>query len=280
MHPSSLMRGSFSPQYTTDFQTDRILPVMKFPLLLAALMAAAPAFADELSDSQNAVQRTDRAGQKAQGKVEMLDDKAQAIQAKYRQLKAEKEQLALYNRQMEIIVASQNEELASMDRQIAEIEKTERGVLPLMSRMVDSLEQFVDLDTPFLPQERQARVALLKDLLTRADVTVSEKFRRVLEAYQVEVDYGRNIEAYRGQENNVSYDFLRVGRLALYRISNDGEQAWLWHKGKNDWVALDSGYMRDLRQALKVAQQTAAPELMILPMATPASLKETSGDAS
>ncbi|MAD45970.1 MAG: hypothetical protein CMI02_10210 [Oceanospirillaceae bacterium] len=245
---------------------------MKLPLIITALLVTATAFADELTDSQAAIKRTDNAGQQSQAKIEKLDDKALSLQAEFRQLKAEKEQLALYNRQMESIVDSQNQELASLDRQIAEIEQTERGVLPLMSRMVDSLEQFVRLDTPFLPQERSARVALLKDLLTRADVTVSEKFRRVLEAYQVEVDYGRNIEAYRGQENNISYDFLRIGRLALYRISNDGEQAWLWHKGKGEWLALDSGYLRDLRQALKVAQQTSAPELLVVPMATPASL--------
>jgi len=89
----------------------------------------------------------------------------------------------------------------------------------------------------------------------------------------VEVDYGRNIEAYRGQMDNISYDFLRVGRLALYRISNDGQHAWLWHKGESQWLALDDGYMRDLRKALKVAQQIAAPELMVLPLPTQASLK-------
>src|SRR5690554_7619755 len=79
---------------------------------------------------------------------------------------------------------------------------------------------------------------MFDDLLLQADVTVSEKFRRVLEAYQIEVDYGRNIEAYRAKQDNISYDFLRVGRLALYRLSNDGQQAWLWHPNK-EWIALE-----------------------------------------
>jgi len=250
---------------------------MKFPLFISALLIGSAASADNLTDSQQTIRKADQAGQNAQAKVEKLDDKTMSLHAEYRSLKAETEQLALYNRQMETIVASQNKELQSLDRQITEIEKTERGILPLMSRMVDSLDEFVSLDVPFLTQEREARIALLKDLLTRADVTISEKFRRVLEAYQVEVDYGRNIEAYRGKFDNVSYEFLRIGRLALYRISNDGEQAWLWHKGKNDWVELDSGYMRDLRQALKVARQTSAPELLVIPLATPASV---AGDAS
>ncbi|MBU2040181.1 MAG: DUF3450 domain-containing protein [Gammaproteobacteria bacterium] len=228
---------------------------------------------DTLTSAQQQISATDNSGRNSQHKVEKLDDQTQLLLNEYRQLRAETEQLALYNRQMAAIVYNQDKELESLARQITEIERTERGILPLMSRMLDSLEQFVALDTPFLPQERGARIALLKDLLTRADVTVSEKFRRVLEAYQVEVDYGRNIEAYRGQMDNISYDFLRVGRLALYRISNDGQHAWLWHKGQGNWLALDDGYMRDLRKALKVAQQIAAPELMVLPLPTQASLE-------
>lgn len=79
------------------------------------------------------------------------------------------------------------------------------------------------------------------------------------------MDYGRNIEAYRGQIDRVSFDFLRVGRVALYRIANDGSEAWLW-SSTGDWLVLDASYLRDLRKALKVAQQVAAPELLVLPM--------------
>lgn len=256
--------------------------VMRIPLILASLLIAPAVTAEPLTQGQNTIQAVDQAGQKSQQQVEKLDDQAQDVYAQYRQIKADAEQLALYNRQMEAIVASQENELASLARQIGEIERTERGILPLMSRMVDSLQQFVDLDTPFLPQERGARIALLKDLLTRADVTTSEKFRRVLEAYQVEVDYGRNIEAYRGQQDGVSYDFLRIGRLALYRLSNDGNAAWVWHPAHKDWLALDDSYLRDLRKALKVAQQVAAPELLVVPLPTPASLQQagTEGAAS
>lgn len=226
--------------------------------------------AEPLTQAQGAIAATDKAGQASQQKIGRLDDQSQALLNEYRQIKAETDQLSLYNKQMTRIVENQEAELASLDRQIGEIERTERGILPLMSRMLDNLSQFIQLDTPFLPKERAARVELLRDMMTRADVTISEKFRRVLEAYQVEVDYGRNIEAYRGQQNNVSYDFLRVGRVALYRLANDGQQAWVWNAESRDWHALNADYLRDLRKALKVAQQVAAPELLKIPMPTPA----------
>ena len=238
-----------------------------FASFIISLMAL-PSFsvAETLSASEKAIANADAAGRASQKKVEGLDDESQRLLNEYRQLKAETDQLRLYNEQMSRIVANQEQELSSLDRQISEIERTEQGVLPLMLRMLDNLESFVELDTPFLPNERESRVALLKDMMSRADVTTSEKFRRVLEAYQVEVDYGRNIEAYRGQLNNVAYDFLRIGRVALYRLSNDGTEAWIWDRNTRDWNTLDAAYQQDLRKALKVAQQTAAPELLTLPM--------------
>ena len=238
-----------------------------FASFIISLMAL-PSFsaAETLSESEKAIASADAAGRASQKKVEGLDDESQRLLNEYRQLKAETDQLRLYNEQMSRIVANQEQELSSLDRQISEIERTEQGVLPLMLRMLDNLESFVELDTPFLPNERESRVALLKDMMSRADVTTSEKFRRVLEAYQVEVDYGRNIEAYRGQLNNVAYDFLRIGRVALYRLSNNGTEAWIWDRNTRDWNTLDAAYQQDLRKALKVAQQTAAPELLTLPM--------------
>ena len=238
----------------------RLLATLVLPLSISFAQA------DSLAPAQQTVQRTDAAGIASQQRIDSLDDKGLELLSQYRQVKAETEQLALYNKQMTEITRNQERELASLAQQIKEIERTERGILPLMSRMLESLEHFVALDLPFLKEERAARLALLKDMLVRADVTVSEKFRRILEAYQIEVEYGRSIEAYRSKEDNVSYDFLRVGRTALYRISNDGGSAWLWHKGQ--WQALDKGYLRDLRQAMKVAQQTTAPELLILPLPT------------
>lgn len=241
-------------------------------VLASASVMPSALHADALQQSQDTIASSQKQGQQSQQRVNTLDDKTQTLLGEYRQVKADTDQLALYNAQMERIVANQDEELSSLDRQIEEIENTERGILPLMSRMVDNLEQFVTLDVPFLPQERRSRIALLRDLLVRADVTLSEKFRRVLEAYQVELDYGRNIEAYRDQQDQVTYDFLRIGRTALYRLSNDGQQAWIWHPTQNDWLSLDDSYLRGLRKALKVAQQVAAPELLNLPLPTPHSL--------
>jgi hypothetical protein len=104
-------------------------------------------------------------------------------------------------------------------------------------------------------------------------VTSAEKFRRVLEAYQVEGDYGRTIEAYRanlsidGVERPV--DFLRLGRIALFYQTLDGSQTGMLNQESNSWEELPDEYDLPVRDGLRVARKEAAPNLLALPVPAP-----------
>ena len=101
--------------------------------------------------------------------------------------------------------------MQALSDSISNVALIERQIVPLMTRMVDALENFVQLDTPFLMKERTERVARLREMMERSDVTAAEKFRRVIEGYQIENDYGRTIEAYKGTTeingNQLEVDF-------------------------------------------------------------------------
>lgn len=210
----------------------------------------------------------------SQNKVNVLDDDYQALLQDYRATHGEIDQLQLYNKQMSAIVENQQAEVIKIDQQIRDIEFTEQGILPLMSQMLDSLEQFNQLDLPFLKKERDTRLSKLRHLMTRADITISEKYRRVLEAFQIEVEYGRTLETYREKaDDNIIYDYLRIGRTALYRLTLSADTAWVWNNTLSDWVTLDSSLVRDVRKAQDVARQTAAPEILVLPLFTPTAIK-------
>ena len=103
--------------------------------------------------------------------------------------------------------------------------------------------------------------------MDRADVTNAEKYRRIVEAYQIENDYGRTIEAYRGTlDNGKTVDFLRVGRIALVYQTLDGEETGVWDQGAQDWVELDDSYRTSIKQGLKIARKQSAPDLIELPL--------------
>jgi len=138
--------------------------------------------------------------------------------------------------------------------------------LPLMLRMVQGLESVVAEDLPFLQQERKDRVDGIKRLMSDPSTSNADKFKRILEAYQIEAEYGRTLGAERTQIDQRTVDVLRVGRTALYYLSTDGSQAGWWDAAARQWQTLDSEHITPIRRGLRMARETLAPDLLQLPM--------------
>lgn len=241
--------------------------------LVSGLGLVANAAEDTLQNGRTEIGKDAVRAARSQQKVDQLDDAYQGLLLDFRATHGEIDQLKLYNQQMSAIIENQSAEINKIDQQIRDIEFTEQGILPLMSQMLDSLEQFTQLDLPFLQKERAIRLSKLRQLMTRADITISEKYRRVLEAFQIEVEYGRTLETYREKADDlIVYDYLRIGRTALYRLTLTADTAWIWDKTTKQWHRLDSSLLRDVRKAQDVARQTAAPELLTLPIASPSAV--------
>ena len=214
----------------------------------------------------------DQEARDSQARIDKLDDQTQRMLGEYRRALADTESYELYAKQLSAQIASQNEELAEIDRQLGEVDTTSREVLPLMIRMLDTLAQFVALDLPFLPEERANRVALLQQMMSRADVAISEKYRRILEAYQVELDYGRTLEAYEGKLGSGAdartVQFLRVGRVTLLYQTLDGRETGYWDAAAKQWV-VDDRYRHGFKDGIAVAKKQRAPEMLIVPVPAP-----------
>lgn len=213
-------------------------------------------------------------GQAAQQRVDRLSDEADKLLREYRQVTKVVDGLEVYNGLLQKQVDAQVAEMDQLRDSIGQVALIERQIVPLMVRMIDALDAFVALDVPFLATERQERVARLRALLERADVSAAEKFRKVLEAYQVENDYGRTIEAYKGSLEvagaSREVDFLRVGRVGLYYQSVGGIHSGAWDQAARQWVELSAEqYKNPLATGLRIARKQVAPDLLTLPVAAP-----------
>ncbi len=206
----------------------------------------------------------------SQRRIDQLDDAARNALENYRQANQQISQLAEYNSRMAKVVAQQQQELSSLHKQLGSIEHTQAEMRPLISRMVDTLEQFVAVDMPFLLDERQQRVARLQDLLVDPDVSVAELYRRVLEAYQIESDYGRTLEAWRGElvqaDDSRVVEFLRLGRLMLFYQTLDAQEQGYWDTATQRWQPLPNGYRRTLEQGMAIARTEQVPVMLRLPL--------------
>ena len=207
-----------------------------------------------------------------QGQIDQLNDQTQALQGKYRTALQQIETLRVYNRQLDQLIRSQDLEMASMQRQIDSVVDVERGIRPLMEDMIDALEQFVALDVPFLAEERTARVVKLRELAGRADVSVGEVYRRIMEAWQIENDYGRAVDEYRGTievgGETKTVDFLKIGRVVFMYVTLDGSEAGVWNQEAQAWQPADE-FSASVRQALKMARKQSAFDLVTLPVPAP-----------
>jgi hypothetical protein len=216
------------------------------------------------------------AGAEVQKEIDTISDDIDTLAAEYRAALQTTRALKVYNAQLESLLVSQRREIESLTTQVDEVTIVGRRVLPLMVRMIDGLETFVALDVPFLPAERQARVADLRAMMDRADVTIAEKYRRILEAYQIENEYGRTIEAYRGKledgDTARTVDFLRVGRNVLLYQTLDGRESGAWDAKTGAWTEV-SGYRIPIQQGIRMARKQVAPDLIRVPMPAPEAVR-------
>ena len=178
-------------------------------------------------------------GASNQEQLNKIDDETKLLEFDYKDTIKEYENLKLYNDQLQRIITSQEEEIQSILDQIDELDNININMIPIMLKMIDALDKFVTLDIPFLLTERTERVDNLKSIMDRGDISTSEKFRKVTEAYQIESDYGRTIEAYRSEVEfdgeTFNADFLRVGRVSLAFVTSSGDKAGFWNNSTARW---------------------------------------------
>jgi hypothetical protein len=212
----------------------------------------------------------------SQKRINDLDDQTKEMLQKYNLLVAETASMNNYSDQLQLQVKDQNEAIASYNRQLVDIENTAREVMPMMQRMLDQIDRFIELDMPFLLENRRERMQKLKDVMTKSDVAISEKYRRVVEAYQIELDFGRTIEAYEakltGDPAGRTVRFLRIGRVGLLYQTMDGQETGYWDRDKKAWV-VDNSYRAAVKQGFAVALKQGAPELLVAPVPAPQDAK-------
>ena len=253
---------------------DRAVTWLRFPaIVLIACYAPtvvaqnAEALLDSTIDEQASV---GDASQQSQLRIAQLAGESNEYFADYRVALQQLDRLRVYNANLEQLVNDQEEEKVSINAQLNDFGTVEQGIVPLMYDMIETLKTFVELDMPFSVIERRDRVNRLEDNMERSDLTVSEKYRQIMEAYQIETGYGRTIEAYTGSLNidgeDRKVDLLRVGRILLAYQTPDRSRVGFWDTTSRAWTALDDSFGRSITEGLRIARKQAAPALLDLPI--------------
>jgi len=209
--------------------------------------------------------------QKTQKQEDGWADEKASLTAKLKEKIQQRELLTKQQERLRKQIMLMQERVVESKRRVAEVERIRLGMRGFLDETFLRLKEQIDSEfLPFLTDERQGRLSRLEKLLIDDSVSTAEKFRRLMEALQIEADYGRNMEIVRepvqlGQEILVM-DVLRIGRLSLFSRTPDGTRIAVFDQSSGNWQPLPESYGRSLRQAIEVANKTRPVEIVSLPL--------------
>lgn len=252
----------------------RPLKALTLSVAAAAVMAVGSVHAAEVQDVLKAGANKVDAAKKQQLEIDRIAEQTDDLLQSFKQVNKQIEGLKVYNAQLERQIVSQKRMMSELQESIENATLIERQIGPLMVRMLDSLENFIKLDLPFESADRLEAVARLRDNLDSAAFSAAEKFRQILELYDIESEYSRTIGAGTAIENidgaELEVNVLRVGRIAYMYQSKDKSQTGVWNSQTGAWEELSSGdYRRAVDSALRIAQKLAPQDVLELPVKAP-----------
>lgn len=227
----------------------------------------------------------------SQQTINRLDAETRQMRDEYWTLLARQQQLARREQALTADLKRQAETLKTLRRQLRRV-PPDADLDAFLRQLLEALEAFVRADLPFQRAARLKRVEQLGLLLERPDATPAERLRQILLAYQQELDYGRDIEAYDGEligdlaataadgtpESEVAGEqdrqagerpwvtYLRYGRVALVYQHLDGERGGWWDREAGGWRPLQPALNREVRRAIRIARKQMPPDLVLAPL--------------
>ena len=254
--------------------THRLKSVLMASLVVSSAFCTVATQANTLEAILKVGEEKTAAAKQSQAKIDRLAEEARDLLSDYKTVMKQVDGLKVYNARLQRQITNQERRIADIDESISEVTVIQRQMMPLVIRMIDGLEQFIQLDVPFYFDERMKRVEFLRDNVDRSDLSVAEKFRQVLEAYKIELDYGRGVETYSDtiEVNGVvrEVDVLKVGRVSLVYQTTDREESGVWNASTQSWDPLPSGdYATAIRKGIRIAKKELTMDLLNMPVAAP-----------
>ncbi len=216
--------------------------------------------------------------QATQATREKWDAQRQKLAEEYDRLKAENEQLAFANKNLSQQLGELEKLTQDLAREKEETLRIRTELAPFLKEQLERLKSLVAADAPFLSRERKDRLVRLAVILDDPEITIAEKYRKMMEALFVEAEYGNTVEVYREKivvdGTQVLADIFRMGRVALFFLALDRESAGLFDVANNQWHTLDKTRVPAIEAVVEMAGKHRPMEVVTLPIGAIAPEKE------
>ncbi|MAR95559.1 MAG: hypothetical protein CMD46_04300 [Gammaproteobacteria bacterium] len=203
----------------------------------------------------------------SQDNIDQTERQTDKIVNEWKVVSKQVEGLKLYNAQKRIQIQAQLDLMDKLDEQLVQVVVMQRQIPPLAGKMLDTLETFIKLDTPFRAEERRARVDLVRSSMSKPKVTASEQVRQVLEAYNIEAEYGRKIDTYEDKlADGTVVNILVIGRIGMFYQTKDERTSGRWDNETGQWEKLPGSYRKPIRDGIRMAKKLAPIDMLLMPV--------------
>ncbi|MEO1040460.1 MAG: DUF3450 domain-containing protein [Pseudomonadota bacterium] len=240
---------------------------------VAALATAGAAYGQQQLDQALQIARqSTQEGARTQEQIDDIADQASNLERQYIAQQEVIEGQRVFVEQQRVFLQSQENELRELNSQLERVGSIERDLTPMILEMFVRLQDFVEQDLPFQLEARRDRLANIEETLGNAQVPPAEKYRLILNAYEIESASGRSLRSY---SEEVIRDgdpqearILQVGRVALIRRFPDGSME-MQTKANPEWRSVPGSFSSSVQRALRIADEVTTPEVFVAPLPGP-----------
>lgn len=254
----------------------RLTNTMRFGLLFLAgvflpAMVPSSGWAANTADTvRKTVDQSIAVHRNTQKEMEKWEKERVKLAAEYDALKQRLDLLETENAALMQDADAQRSRLERLQAEQTAGLKIQEEMLPFLENVYQGLEHRIQSDPPFLFEERRDRLKKLSDTLAAMDISIAEKYRKTMEALFIEAEYGNTIEVTRDRIDlageNILADQFRLGRISLFALTLDQQQAAVFDVARNRWAPLDSAYLAAVSAAVDIARKQRTVEMLSLPI--------------
>jgi len=245
----------------------------KYAVFLAVLFLITPPdiWAEDFPEKvKKPVKNSIEIRQATQREEDLWAVEKQKLDTEYKSLLAEKEDLLAENKMLQKEAKRHQNTIADAKQKITALEQITKELRPYLGCVYTQLVQSVSASPPFLQKERQMRLKRLGDTIDNPEISVNEKFRKLLEALQIEAEYGTSVEVYRElidfENNKILVNIFRLGRLSLFFQTLDRKTSVVYNPVLASWDRLPAEFNREIGIAIDIAKKRRAAALLLLPI--------------
>jgi hypothetical protein len=241
------------------------------------IVASTPALA-QLDQTVTEAERSTAAAAASQTRIDRMADETGDLFREYRATLQRIDSQQLFVEQQRVFLRSQENEIEDLERQITEVGDVLRSLLPMQFEMIEELGIFVEADIPFLRPERLARVQRLSGYMDDPAIAPAERYRQIVEAFQLEADYGRFLDTWSApfvddplsgadpDPDAPTVDYLLIGRVGYIYMTQDESEMGIWNEESKSWDQIPGSFRLDIRRAIRMAREVTTPNVFMAPV--------------